>query len=97
MFTFDVFVRPFIRCDVLFDRILRRMTTLQEKAQTLWWFIETKSITQNTEKLQNSIPEKSSIEKQYLAVEKKFLETGSVLNKKSPGRPCTTDVDVERV
>ncbi|GBM65892.1 hypothetical protein AVEN_23925-1 [Araneus ventricosus] len=69
------------------------MTTPQEKAQTLWWFIETKSITQTQRNYrrvyQKDPPSRNSI----LQWKKKFLETGSVLNKKIPRRPCKSDVE----
>ncbi|GBO27629.1 hypothetical protein AVEN_133942-1 [Araneus ventricosus] len=42
---------------------------------------------------QKDPPSRNSI----LRWKKKFLETGGVLNTKSPGRVCTSDVDVERV
>ncbi|KFM57555.1 hypothetical protein X975_18175, partial [Stegodyphus mimosarum] len=84
-------------CDVLFDRILRRMHAPQEKTQILWWFIETKSMRQkqrNCRRIyQKDPPSKSSI----LRWKKNFLETGSIADKKRSGRPCTSDFDVERV
>lgn len=95
MLNCDVFVRRFIRCNVLFDRVLR-MTTQQ--AQTLFWFIEKKSMTQRILFLdggsqKNDPPSRNSI----LQWKKKFLESGSVLNKNNSGHPPTTGVDVESV
>ncbi|XP_035232211.1 uncharacterized protein LOC118204000, partial [Stegodyphus dumicola] len=73
------------------------MPAPQEKAQILWWFIETKSIMQtqrNCRRIyQKDPPSKSSI----LRWKKNFLETGSIANKKRSECPCTRDFDVERV
>ena len=73
------------------------MHTLQDKAQILWWFLETKSIVhvqRNCRRIyQKDPPSKSSI----LWWKKNFLETGSIADKKRSGRPCTSDFDVERV
>ncbi|GBM89284.1 hypothetical protein AVEN_88452-1 [Araneus ventricosus] len=74
------------------------MTTPQEKTRTLWWFIESKSITQ-TQRNYRRVYQKD-LHRETVSIlqwKRKFLETGSVLNKKSPGRHCRNDVDVESV
>ncbi|XP_033607546.1 uncharacterized protein LOC111865025 [Cryptotermes secundus] len=77
--------------------IVEKMLTLQESTQTGAWFCETKLVTQTQRNFrthyQKDLPSRNSI----IDWKKKFLETGSVLSKKSSGRPSTSNDDAERV
>lgn len=73
------------------------MTTPQEKAQCVSWFIETKSDTQVQRNFRTKYgkvpPARSSIREWH----KKFMDTGSVLHKKGAGRPRTSEENIESV
>ena len=73
------------------------MTTAQEKAQCVSWFIETKSDIQTqrnyTIKYAKQAPARQSIRNWH----KQFMETGTVLHKPRSGRPRTSEEDIERI
>lgn len=73
------------------------MTTPQQMAQCVEWFIETKSDTQVQRKFRTHYratpPSRPTIRAWY----RRFKETGSVLKRTSSGRPSTSDADVARV
>ena len=73
------------------------MTTPQEKAQCVSWFIETKSDTQVQRNYRTKYgkvpPSRGSIREWH----KKFMETGSVLHRAGAGRRRTSVDDVDRV
>ena len=72
------------------------MTTPQEKAQCVSWFIETKSDVQTQQNYRSKYgrdpPSRPSIRLWH----KKFMETGTVINTRS-GRPRTFEENIERV
>ena len=81
----------------LYKQNLHKMTTPQEKAQCLSWFIETKSDVQTQ---RNYIitygrdpPSRPSIRLWH----KKFIETGTVFDTRKSGRPRTSEENIERV
>lgn len=71
--------------------------SVQEKAQCVVWLSQTNSGTQVQRnfrtKFNKAPPSRTTIH----AWQKKFLQTGSVLQKKGAGRPRTTAEDVQRV
>jgi len=73
------------------------MATPQEKAQCVSWFIETKSDVQTQRnyriKYGRDPPSRPSIR----ALHKKFMETGTVLDKERSGRPRTSEENIDRV
>ena len=73
------------------------MATPEEKAQCVSWFIETKSDVQTQRNYRTKYgkdpPSRPSIREWH----KKFMETGSVLDKGRSGRPRTSDEDIDRV
>lgn len=73
------------------------MTTIQEKAQCVLWLAEFKSVTTVQQNFwsvyQLDAPSVNSIKRWY----QQFQETGSVNIKKSPGRPKTSDENVELI
>lgn len=73
------------------------MATPQEKAQTVCWFIESNSVTQTQRNFRKHYKKYPPSRNSILEWKSKFLETGSVLSKKNPGRPCTRNEEVERV
>lgn len=84
MLTFDAFVQYFIPYNVLFDRILGRMTTPQEVTQTLWRFIETKSIMQTNRNCSRVYQKYSPLRKIILQLKMKFVEAGRALKRRVP-------------
>lgn len=73
------------------------MTTPQEKAQCVAWFIETKSDTQVQRnyrtRYRKDPPARSTIRDWH----RRFMDTGSVLHQKGAGRPSTSAENVDRV
>ena len=73
------------------------MTTPQEKAQCVSWFIETKSDVQTQRNYRNKYgrdpPSRPSIRLWH----KKFMETGTVFDTRRSGRPRTSEENIERV
>ncbi|GFS64256.1 DUF4817 domain-containing protein [Nephila pilipes] len=88
-------VRSTLVYDALFDKILKSMYTPQEKAQTLWYFIEAESIMQ--QKLRKSVQNNPPFRYTILRKKTNFIETGNIVDKKRSARLCTSDVDVEHV
>ena len=76
---------------------LHEMTTPQEKAKCVPWFIETKSDVQTQgnyrSKYGRDPPSRPSIRLWH----KKFMETGTVFNTRRSGRPRTSEKNIERV
>jgi transposase len=79
--------------------IVEKMATPQERAQTVVWFCKTKSETQTQRNFRTHYQKDPPSRNSIMDWKKKFLETGSVLSKKSSGRPSTSndDDDDERV
>ena len=73
------------------------MTTPQEKAQCVSWFIETKSDVQTQRNYRSKYgrdpPSRPSIRLWH----KKFMETGTVFDTRRSGRPRTSEENIERV
>ena len=74
-----------------------KMSTPQEKAQRVFWFIETKSVIQAqrnfTRKYGRMPPARSIIR----AWHKKCMETDSALQRKGAGQPQTSEEEIESV
>ena len=73
------------------------MTTPQEKAQCVSWFIKTKSDTQEQrnfiDKYAKRAPARQSIHNWY----KQFVGTGTLLLKSRSGWPKTSEKGIERI
>ena len=73
------------------------MTTPQEKAQCVSWFIKTKSEVQTQRNYKSKYgrdpPSHPSIRLWY----KKFMETGTVFDTRRSGRPRTSEENIEHV
>ena len=73
------------------------MTTAQEKAQCVSWFIETKSDAQTQRNYRSKYgrdpPSRPSIRLWH----KKFMERGTVFDARRIGRPRTSKENIERV
>ena len=70
------------------------MSTPQEKAQYVSWFIETKS---DIQAQRNFRRRKPPARPTIRARHKKFMETGSVLQRKGAGRPQISEEEIESV
>ena len=81
----------------LYELNPHKMTTPQEKAQYVSWFIETKSDVQTQRNYRNKYgrdpPSRPSIRLWH----KKFMETGTVFDTRRSGRPRTSEENIERV
>ena len=64
-----------------------KMSTPQEKAQCVSWIIETKSDIQAQRNFRCKYERNPSVRPIIRAWHKKFMETGSVLQRKKAGRP----------
>ena len=75
----------------LYESNPHKMTTAQEKAQCVSWFIETKSDVQTQRNYRSKYgrdpPSRPSIRLWH----KKFMETGTVLDARRSGRPRTSE------
>ena len=81
----------------LYELNPHEMTTRQEKAQCVSWFIETKSGVQTQRnyrsKYGRDLPSRPSIR----LCHKKFMETRTVFDTRRSGRPRTSEENIERV
>ena len=81
----------------LYESNLHKMTTAQEKAQCISWFIETKSDVQTQRyyrsKYGTDQPSRPSIRLWHM----KFMETGTVFDARRCERPRTSEENIERV
>ena len=73
-----------------------KMSTPQEKAQCVSWFIETKSDIQAQQNFRRKYGRKPPAQPTIQAWHKKFMETGSVLQRKGAGRPQISE-EIESV
>uniref|UniRef100_UPI0035902ADC thioredoxin domain-containing protein 17 isoform X2 n=1 Tax=Myxine glutinosa TaxID=7769 RepID=UPI0035902ADC len=73
------------------------MASPQEKAQCVAWFIETKSATQVQRSFRTTYGRQPPSRKTIREWHKKFMETGSILQRKGGGRPSTSCEDVEHI
>ena len=72
------------------------MTTLQEKAQCVFWFIETKSDVQ-TQRNYLTKHGRDPLSRPIRSWNKKFMEPGLVFGAGRRGRPRTYEENIERV
>ena len=81
----------------LYELNPHKMTTPQEKAQCVSWFIETKSDVQTQRNYRSKYgrdpPSRPSIRLWH----KKFMETRTVFDTRRSGRPRTSEENIERV
>ena len=81
----------------LYELNPHKMTTTQENAQCVSWFIETKSDVQTQRnyrsKYGRNLPSRPSI----CLWHKKFMESGTVFDTKRSVRPTTYEENIERV
>ena len=81
----------------LYESNPHKMTTAQEKAQYVSWFIGTKSDVQtqrnNRSKYGRDPPSRPSVR----LWRKKFIKTGTVFDARRSGRPITSEENIERV
>ena len=81
----------------LYELNPHKMTTPQEKAQCVSWFIETKSDVQTQRNYRSKYgrdpPSRPSIRLWH----KKFMETGTVFDTRRSGQPRTSEEIIERV
>ena len=71
------------------------MSTPQEKAQCVSWFIETKSVIQAQRNFTRKYGRKPPARFTIRAWHEKFMETGSVLQRKGAGRPQISEEEIE--
>lgn len=74
-----------------------KMATPQEKAQCVSWFIETKSDRQTKRNYRTKYGRDPPSRPSIRAWHKKFMETGTVLDKGRSGRPRTSNENIDRV
>ena len=74
-----------------------KISTPQEKAQCVSWFIETKSDIQAQQNFRCKYGRKPPARPIIRAWHKKFMETGSVLQRKGAGRPQISEEEIESV
>ena len=81
----------------LYELNPHKMTTPQEKAQCVSWFIETKSVVQTQRNYRSKYgrdpPSRPSIRLWH----KKFMKTETVFDTRRSGRPRTSEESIERV
>ncbi|GBM35789.1 hypothetical protein AVEN_108979-1 [Araneus ventricosus] len=85
------FFASFANCVIL------KMTSPSEKANCVGWYFENKSIVKVQRNFHTKFNKPPPSRNSILSWHKKFLETGSVLDKPRSGRPSTSDSDVERI
>ena len=81
----------------LYELNLHKMTTSQEKAQYVSWFIETKSDVQTQRNYRSKYGRDLASRPLIRLWHKKFMETGTVFDTKRSGRPRTSEENIERV
>ncbi|GBM76894.1 hypothetical protein AVEN_121427-1 [Araneus ventricosus] len=73
------------------------MTSPSAKANCVAWYFESKSIVKVQRNFHTKFNKPPPSRNSILSWHRKFLETGSVLDKPRSGRPSTSDSDVERI
>ena len=73
------------------------MTTPQEKAQCVSWFIKTKSDVQTQPNYRSKYGRDPPSCPSIRLWHKEFMETGTVFDTRSSGRPRTSEENIERV
>ena len=74
-----------------------KMTTRQEKAQCVSWFVETKSDVQTQRNYRSKYGGDPLSHPSIRLWHKKFMETGTVFDTRRSGRPTTSEENIERV
>ena len=74
-----------------------KMTTPQEKAQCVSWFIETKLELQTQRNYKSKYGRDSLSRPSIRLWHKKFMETGTVFDTRRSGRPRTSEENIELV
>ena len=74
-----------------------KMSTPQEKAECVSWFTETKLDIQAQRNFRRKYGRKPPARPTIRAWHKKFMETGSVLQRKGAGRPQISEEEIESV
>ena len=80
----------------LYELNPHKMTIPQEKAQCIFWFIETKSDVQTQRNYKSKYGKDPPSRPLIRLWNKKFMETGTVFDTRS-GRPRTSEENIERV
>ena len=73
------------------------MTTAQEKAQCVSWFIETKSDVQTQQNYRSKYGRDPPSRPSSRLWHNKFMETGTVFDARRSGRPRPSEENIERV
>ena len=81
----------------LYELNLHKMTSPQEKAQCVSWFIETKSDVQTQRNYRSKYGRDPPSHPSIRLWHKKFMETGTVFNTRRSGRPRTFKENIKRV
>ena len=81
----------------LYELNPHKMTTPQEKAQCVSWFIETKSDVQTQRNYRSKYGRDSPSRPLICLWHKKFMETGTVFNTRRSGQLRTSEENIERV
>ena len=81
----------------LYEQNLHKMTILQEKAQCVSWFIETKLDVQTQRNYRSKYGRDPPSHTSIRLWHKKFMETGTVFDTRRSGRPRTSEESIERV
>ena len=74
-----------------------KMSTLQENAQCVSWFKETKSVIQAQQNFIRKYGRKPPARSTIRAWHEKFMETGSMLQRKGASRPQISEEEIESV
>ena len=81
----------------LYELNPHKMTTPQEKAQYVSWFIETKSGVPTQRNYRSKYGRDPPSRPSIRLWQKKFMETGTVFDTRRSGRPRTSEESIERV
>ena len=81
----------------LFESNSLKMTTAQEKAQCVSWFIETKSDFQTQRNYRSKYGKDPPSRPLICLWHKKFMETGTVFDARRSGQPRPSEENIERV
>ena len=81
----------------LYELNPHKMTTPQEKAQCVSWFIETKSDVQTQRNYRSKYGRDPPLRPSIRLWHKKFMETGTVFDTRRGGRPRTSEENIERI
>ena len=81
----------------LYELNLHKMTTPQEKAQCISWFIETKSDVQTQRNYRSKYGRDPPSRPSIRLWNKKFMETGTLFDTRRSGRPRRSEENIERL